>query len=137
MFSCLKIQKQIKTTPGFETAAVWSRHHKSWLKMLPILLLASLGLASVHGHGGVVWPPIWQDGVGLGLDEVYSRRIQNNPVDHDWRTNKAIDNTRSWLTDQSYTGGTARTNRAKAPTPIQNLAIQTGHIRPLTRNGHG
>ena len=78
----------------------------SLVKMLPILLLLGVGVVSVHGHGGVVWPPIWQDGVGLGLDEVYSNRIQNVPEpDYDWSSGKHIVSTKAWLTDQAYTGG--------------------------------
>ena len=72
-------------------------------KMLLILLLA--GVWSVHGHGGMVWPPIWQDGVGLHIEEVYNNRIQSNPPVVDPKTGKFIDNTKSWGTDQAYTGG--------------------------------
>ena len=81
--------------------------------MLPILLLAGLGLTSVHGHGGVVWPPTWQDGVFRGLDEVWHNGIQNNPVNHDPRTNAPINNAKQWVTDQSYTGGHGEDKQGK------------------------
>ena len=84
--------------------------------MLPILLLLGVGMASVHGHGGGVWPPIWQDGVGLGLDEVWNNRIQNVPEpDWDPYTFKPIDNAKSWVTDQSYTGGHGKDKQGKGP----------------------
>ena len=71
--------------------------------MLPIFLLA--GVSSVLGHGGMVWPPIWQDGNALPLDEVWNNRIMGDPPIKDPKTDFLIDNTKSWLTDQSYTGG--------------------------------
>ena len=37
---------------------------------LPLLLVSSsLLLAGVDGHGAVVWPPNWQDGQAIPLDE--------------------------------------------------------------------
>merc|ERR1712037_817228 len=72
-------------------------------EILPIFLLA--GVSGVLGHGGMVWPPIWQDGNALPLDEVWNNRIVGNPPMKDPATGKLIDNTKSWLTDQSYTGG--------------------------------
>jgi len=71
--------------------------------MVLILLLASV--SSVLGHGGMVWPPIWQDGEGLGIDEVYSSSIGTKPVQKDPKTGRKIDDTKSWSTDQAYTYG--------------------------------
>ena len=71
--------------------------------MLLILLLANVW--SVHGHGGMVWPPIWQDGNALSLDQVYNNRMMSDPVVKDPKIGKAIDNTKAWVTDQAYTGG--------------------------------
>ena len=74
--------------------------------MVLILLLASVSsLSSVLGHGGMVWPPIWQDGEGLGIDEVYSSSIGTKPVQKDPKTGMKIDDTKSWSTDQAYTYG--------------------------------
>ena len=56
--------------------------------MVLILLLA--GVSSVLGHGGMVWPPIWQDGVGLGLEEVYWQWIRNYPTQQDPKTGRYI-----------------------------------------------
>jgi len=72
--------------------------------MVVLLLLACVWPAA-HGHGGMVWPPIWQDGNYLGLDEVHTNKIMSNPPVRDPKTNKTIDNTKSWSTDQAYTGG--------------------------------
>ena len=71
--------------------------------MVLILLLA--GVSSVLGHGGVVWPPIWQDGEGLPLEEVYMSWIGTDPEQVDPKTGREIDNTKSWSTDQAYTYG--------------------------------
>ena len=72
-------------------------------EMLPIFVLA--GVSNVLGHGGMVWPPIWQDGYALPLDEVWNNHIEGNPTMKDPATGRWINNAKSWLTDQSYTGG--------------------------------
>ena len=73
------------------------------LGMLPIFFLA--GVSNVLGQGGMVWPPTWQDGYALSLDEVWNNRIEGNPPMKDNATGKWINIAKSWLTDQSYTGG--------------------------------
>jgi len=70
-----------------------------------VLLLLVAAWPAAHGHGGMVWPPIWQDGNYLPLDEVQTNNIESNPPVRDPKTNKEIDNTKSWSTDQAYTGG--------------------------------
>ena len=62
--------------------------------MVLIILLA--GVSSVLGHGGVVWPPTWQDREGRGLDEVYMSWVTTGG---DWestqvdpKTGRRIDN---------------------------------------------
>merc|ERR1712012_1546765 len=47
----------------------------------------------------------WQDGFALPLDEVWNNMIEGNPPMKDNATGKWINNAKSWLTDQSYTGG--------------------------------
>merc|ERR1712121_454391 len=79
-----------------------------WLNMFLGLLLATV--SSVHGHGGMVWPPIWQDGVGLDIEEVFSLEIKSDPVVVDPKTGIRIDNVKSWGTDQTYTGGHGNDN---------------------------
>jgi len=60
----------------------------------------------VAGHGGMLWPPSWQDGSGLPIEEITTFKVYSEPVVRDpnipW---KKIDQLRSWLTDQAYLGG--------------------------------
>ena len=81
--------------------------------MLAVLLLA--GVSCVSGHGGLVWPPIWQDGHFLGLDQVFNADIKGDPVMKDPKTGKQIKNTKTWLTDQAYTGGHGHHFQAVGP----------------------
>merc|ERR1719184_474865 len=69
------------------------------------LLLAAAALAGVSGHGGMVWPPIWQDGHYTPLNKIYSYNIYSQPKVMDPNTNRTIKDARSWLTDQAYIGG--------------------------------
>ena len=70
------------------------------------MLLALLPLfSSVSAHGGMLWPPIWQDGVGLPIDQLSDHYVLSNPKVRDPKSGKAYWNTRTWLTDQVYTGG--------------------------------
>ena len=39
------------------------------MRLLLLLVSSSLLLAGVDGHGAVVWPPNWQDGQAIPLDE--------------------------------------------------------------------
>jgi len=79
--------------------------------MLHWLLLLSVP-AAVLGHGGMVWPPIWQDGVGVSYKELTTNwtvpdqiYIQSDPVVVDPKTGRRIVNLKSWLTDDAYVGG--------------------------------
>jgi len=69
------------------------------------LLLAAAALAGVSGHGGMVWPPIWQDGRYTPLNKIYTYYIYSNPKVMDPNTHRPIKDARSWLTDQAYIGG--------------------------------
>ena len=92
--------------PGPKKAAHTSASHKAEMvatEMLPIFFLA--GVSNVLGHGGMVWPPTWQDGFALPLDQVWNNMIEGNPPMKDNATGIWINNAKSWLTDQSYTGG--------------------------------
>merc|ERR1712080_563152 len=68
------------------------------------LLLCSF-ITSVLGHGGMVWPPSWQDGKHLSIEEVSGKWISSDPPVVDPNTGKKINNINSWLTDQAYIGG--------------------------------
>merc|ERR1712037_509093 len=91
---------------------------RSQVNMALILLLA--GVSSVLGHGGMVWPPIWQDGEALGLEEVYSSNIGTDPPQVDPRTGKEIDDTKSWSTDQAYTYGHGENETLAKTGPLTN-----------------
>jgi len=71
---------------------------------LPVLLLASLAL-EVSGHGGMVWPPIWQDGHYTSLNKITGYKIYSDPKVKDPNTGLSIADARAWLTDQAYIGG--------------------------------
>ena len=87
--------------------------------MVLILLLA--GVSSVLGHGGMVWPPIWQDGEALGLEEVYMSWIGTKPTQKDPKTGREIDNTKSWSTDQAYTYGHGENETLAKTAPHTNF----------------
>ena len=70
--------------------------------MLPLLLIV---VPSVSAHGGIVWPPIWQDGIYTPLEDRYDIYVYSNPKVTDPNTGDEITSTKSWLTDQAYTGG--------------------------------
>lgn len=71
--------------------------------MLPVLLLCTA--STVQAHGGMVWPPIWQDGLHTPLEERWDDWAGHNPPVKDPKTNITIAAVRVWLTDQAYTGG--------------------------------
>jgi len=71
--------------------------------MLPLLLVFLVPL--VAGHGGMMWPPSWQDGVGVPLKELDTYKATTIPYTKDPATGRAIISIRAWLTDQAYLGG--------------------------------
>merc|ERR1712210_440668 len=91
----------------------------SQVKMVLILLLAAV--SSVLGHGGMVWPPIWQDGKALGLEEVYLDWISTDPPQVDPKTGRKIDNTKQWSTDQAYTYGHGENETLAKTAPHTNF----------------
>ena len=108
LFSCLKTVKYL--------CQDWKG--SSQVNMVLILLLA--GVSSVLGHGGVVWPPIWQDGEGLALEEVYMSWISTDPPQVDPKTGREIDNVKSWSTDQAYTYGHGQNETLEKTGPHTN-----------------
>ena len=72
-----------------------------FLTLLPLAFFSS----SVSAHGGMLWPPIWQDGVGLPIDQLWNHYVSSDPKVRDPISGKAYVNTKTWLTDQAYTGG--------------------------------
>ena len=73
-------------------------HISMFLTLLPLL-------SSVSAHGGMLWPPIWQDGVGLPIDQLWVHYVSSDPKVRDPNSGKAYINTKVWLTDVAYTGG--------------------------------
>jgi len=60
----------------------------------------------VSGHGGILWPPAWQAGAAIPIEEITKFKVYSEPEVRDpkipW---KKIRELRSWLTDQAYLGG--------------------------------
>merc|ERR1712200_90483 len=83
---------------------------------LTLLPLAFIG--SVSAHGGVVYPPIWQAGASIPLDEIVSDDALTDPPVRDPNSGRAVKNVKSWLTDQAYTGGIG--DQFKKEGPITN-----------------
>merc|ERR1711978_60260 len=69
------------------------------------LSLLPLALGSVSAHGGVVYPPIWQAGASIPLDEIVNYDAFTDPPARDPNSGRVVKNVKTWLTDQAYTGG--------------------------------
>merc|ERR1712203_57120 len=68
-------------------------------------LLPFAFLGSVSAHGGVLWPPIWQAGVATPIEQLTSHEVFTEPKVVDPNSGRKVKSVKSWLTDQSYTGG--------------------------------
>jgi len=71
--------------------------------MLQLLLLSAVPL--VTGHGGMLWPPAWQDGAGVPLNKITDLYVYSDPAVKDPSSGRTVKSIRSWLTDQAYLGG--------------------------------
>merc|ERR1712142_957512 len=71
--------------------------------MLHLLLLFLVPLAA--GHGGMLWPPSWQDGEGLPIPKITTYMVQSSPRVVDPESGRPVKSIKSWLTDQAYLGG--------------------------------
>merc|ERR1712212_646690 len=85
-----------------------------------LTLLSFALLSSVSAHGGMLWPPIWQDGVGLPINEQNSFHVNSKPVVRDPNSGAPINSAKSWLTDQAYTGGIGDEFRGIGPVTNDN-----------------
>merc|ERR1711884_727713 len=83
--------------------AIKSLSRRMFLVLLPLALFSSTSLVS--GHGGVLWPPIWQDGHGRPIEELTDHVVYSEPKVRDPNSNRKVWSAKSWLTDQAYTGG--------------------------------
>merc|ERR1712110_432445 len=86
-------------------------------RMLLVLLPFAL-LASVSAHGGMMWPPTWQDGFGRPIEALTNDSVFSEPVVLDPNSGRAVKNIKSWLTDQAYTGGVG--DQFKGIGPVTN-----------------
>lgn len=76
-----------------------------------LLALCPLVRVGVNGHGAVIWPPNWQDGQAIPLDERWNNTIVGPYVDPN--TNKAYNKGYTMLTDQAYLGGNGNEYQGK------------------------
>ena len=81
-------------------------------------LLPFAFLASVSAHGGMMWPPTWQDGFGRPIEALTNDSVFSEPVVLDPNSGRAVMNIKSWLTDQAYTGGVG--DQFKGIGPVTN-----------------
>ena len=71
-----------------------------------MLLLFLPVLPLVAAHGGVLWPPSWQDSKGVPLENITSFMVHASPEVKDPKIpGKRIRNIKRWLTDNAYLGG--------------------------------
>merc|ERR1711934_1229502 len=77
--------------------------HSSSKMLLAVLPFAFL--ASASAHGGMMWPPTWQDGFGRPVEALTNDSVFSLPLVKDPNSGRAVKNIKSWLTDQAYTGG--------------------------------
>merc|ERR1712013_265388 len=82
--------------------AIKSPSRRMFLLLLPLAIFSS---TMVSGHGGVLWPPIWQDGHGRPIEELTDHVVYSEPKVRDPNSNRKVWSAKSWLTDQAYTGG--------------------------------
>ena len=71
-----------------------------------LILVILTGVNFAAGHGGVLWPPSWQDSKGVPLEEITSFKVHAQPQVTDPKIEgMKIKNIKRWLTDQAYLGG--------------------------------
>merc|ERR1712045_370534 len=90
--------------------------HTSRRMLVALLPLAFL--ASASAHGGMMWPPTWQDGFGRPIEALTNDSVFSLPVVRDPNSGRAVVNIKSWLTDQAYTGGVG--DQFKGIGPVTN-----------------
>merc|ERR1719154_416097 len=71
--------------------------------MSAIIILSSLPL--VFGHGGMLWPPSWQNGQYKTIETADSMVIASDTPAIDPTTNLEIRRTTSFLTDVTFVSG--------------------------------
>merc|ERR1712032_579100 len=92
--------------------------HSSSKMLLAVLPFAYL--ASVSAHGGMMWPPAWQDGVGRPIEALTNSSVFSRPIVKDPNSGRNVFDIKSWLTDQAYTGGVGDEFKGKGPVTNDN-----------------
>merc|ERR1712066_1182303 len=92
--------------------------HSSSKMLLAVLPFAYL--ASVSAHGGTMWPPAWQDGVGRPIEALTNSSVFSRPIVKDPNSGRNVIDIKSWLTDQAYTGGVGGEFKGKGPVTNDN-----------------
>merc|ERR1712110_744532 len=92
--------------------------HSSSKMLLAVLPFAYL--ASVSAHGGMMWPPAWQDGVGRPIEALTNSSVFSRPIVKDPNSGRNVIDIKSWLTDQAYTGGVGDEFKGKGPVTNDN-----------------
>jgi len=73
--------------------------------MLPLITALVSVVTTVSGHGGMIWPPIWQDGHNIPLEERTDALVYSEPMVQDPSTGRDINKIKTWLTDQVFLEG--------------------------------
>ena len=50
--------------------------------MFCLHLLVAVVPTAVLGHGGMIWPPVWQDGVGVSPQEWGKKQESETKIDY-------------------------------------------------------
>ena len=87
----------LKAITGIEESSETTKMFLLWLSLA--------FLATVSGHGGVLWPPTWQAGLAVPIEEIKNDEVFSEPKVLDPNSGRAVVNIKTWLTDQAYTGG--------------------------------
>jgi len=68
-------------------------------------LIIACSIPAVFGHGGMIWPPSWQNGLQNPLENVSSNIIASDPAVRDPTTGQEILTTKAFLTDSTFLTG--------------------------------
>merc|ERR1711892_958908 len=68
-------------------------------------LIIACSIPAVFGHGGMIWPPSWQNSLQNPLENVSSNVIAFHPAVRDPTTGMEIFSTKDFLTDSTFISG--------------------------------
>merc|ERR1719493_423548 len=75
-------------------------------------------LPFVWGHGGMVWPPIWQNSHPIPLEDMWTDKVSSKPMVVDPRSGTNITEL-LWLTDEAFLGGVGQSYKGTGG-PVTN-----------------